>query len=54
MPVALEQIAQYAGNPPALRPTPGVQSGLGTALQTLRDIEIGFAVADEIEDRHDR
>ena len=54
MPIALEQIAQYAGNFARLRPAPGVQSGLGTALQTLCDIEIGFAVADEIEDRHDR
>src|SRR5260370_35217929 len=53
MPIALEQIAQYPGNVPALRAAPGVQSGLGTALQTLRDIEIGFAVADEIKDRHD-
>jgi hypothetical protein len=54
MPLALEQIAQHAGNFACLRPAPGVQAGFGTALQALRDVEIGFAVSDEIKDRHDR
>src|SRR5580704_4510985 len=52
MAVALEQIAQYAGIVPALRPAASVQAGLGTALQALRDVEFGFAVSDEIKDRH--
>ena len=52
--LAREQILEQAAAFLGLFAAAGVERGLVLPLQALRDVEIGLAVADEIEDGHDR